>query len=157
MGPLGKANPYSPAPQTHSFTPSCVTNGGTDTPARRPSSWMTSAKDHECLQQQLKIWADHHSCILETKGGALTSMYETFIVTSQYSIDEIFSDPCTREALHRRYKVVHMLDKNLNLGKSHLEAIATQRPSWNARNLTPNDFNLGKANPHEQEDEQSEA
>ena len=108
-------------------------------------------KDHECLQQQLKIWADHHSCILETKGGALTSVYDKFIVTSQYSIDEIFSDPCTREALHRRYKVVHMLDKSLNLGKNHLEEIATQRPSWNVRHLDPTPYDLGKrANPDEQ-------
>lgn len=67
--------------------------------------------DHECLGQQLKIWADRYGCILETKGGALVSKYTKFIVTSQYSPDEIFTkDPRTLEAIRRRFKVEHMID-----------------------------------------------
>lgn len=60
--------------------------------------------EHKCLAQQLKIWSDRYDCILETKGGAVHSQYQWFIVTSQYSIDEIFSDDRDREALHRRFQ-----------------------------------------------------
>ena len=46
--------------------------------------------EHECLGQQLKIWSDHYSCLLETKGGGLPANFDWFIVTSQYKIEEIF-------------------------------------------------------------------
>lgn len=65
--------------------------------------------DHKCLGQHLKIWSDHYACVLETKGGAQASNYEKFIVTSQYSIDDIFSgDIPTLEAIKRRFKVIHL-------------------------------------------------
>lgn len=48
--------------------------------------------EHKCLAQQLKIWADRYGCVLETKGGAVVSEYQWFVVTSQYSIEEIFPD-----------------------------------------------------------------
>ena len=65
--------------------------------------------DHKVLAQQLKIWSDRYGCILETKGGALTSTYENFVVTSQYSIEEIFAgDQPTIDALRRRFKVIHI-------------------------------------------------
>ena len=60
--------------------------------------------EHKILAQQLKIWSDRYDCILETKGGAVHSQYQWFIVTSQYSIDEIFHDDRDREALHRRFQ-----------------------------------------------------
>lgn len=65
--------------------------------------------EHKVLAQQLKIWSDRYGCILETKGGALSSNYEQFVVTSQYSIEEIFGeDEKTVEALKRRFKVIHL-------------------------------------------------
>lgn len=60
--------------------------------------------EHKILSQQLKIWSDRYDCILETKGGAAHAQYQWFIVTSQYSIDEVFSDDRDREALHRRFQ-----------------------------------------------------
>lgn len=79
--------------------------------------------EHECLAQQLKIWSDHYPCILETKGGAQVSAFSKFVVTSQYSIDDIFKDSQSRQALHRRFKVVHMLDKDLGLRRTHYKEL----------------------------------
>jgi len=62
--------------------------------------------EHSVLGQQLKIWADHYPCILETKGGGIPATFKTLVVTSQYSIEEIFSDPKTVDALKRRFKVI---------------------------------------------------
>lgn len=68
-------------------------------------------KEHHVLGQQLKIWADRYGCILETKGGAVASSYDWFVVTSQYSIEEIWEDEATREALNRRFQVTHMSEE----------------------------------------------
>lgn len=72
--------------------------------------------EHKVLGQQLKIWSDRYGCILENKGGAMTSSYEKFIVTSQYSIEEIFDDKKTVDALRRRFKVIHIPFKLEGLG-----------------------------------------
>ena len=80
--------------------------------------------EHKVLGQQLKIWADRYGCILENKGGAMASAYDTFVVTSQYSIEEIFGDDeKTVEALKRRFKVIHLpfkmdFDSGFELGVS---------------------------------------
>lgn len=63
---------------------------------------------HKILIQQLLIWSDRYGVILENKGGAMTSKYRKFVVTSQYQIEDIFEDPKDVEAMKRRFKVVHM-------------------------------------------------
>ena len=60
--------------------------------------------EHKILCQQLKIWSDRYDCILETKGGAVHSDYEWLIVTSQYSIEEIWEDDRDRSAISRRFQ-----------------------------------------------------
>lgn len=67
-------------------------------------------KTHECLAQQIKIWGDRYGCILETKGGAETARYDWFVITSQYRIDEIFTEEATVGALKRRYQEFEIED-----------------------------------------------
>lgn len=72
-------------------------------------------KEHSVLGYHLKIWSDRYGCILETKGGASCSSFDSFVVTSQYSIEEIWKDDKeTIDALNRRFKKIS-LDKNLSL------------------------------------------
>lgn len=72
-------------------------------------------KEHACLGYHLKIWADRYGCILETKGGASSSSFDHFVVTSQYSIEEIWSgDQETIDAINRRFRKIR-LDNNLSL------------------------------------------
>lgn len=73
---------------------------------------------HECLCQQLKIWADRYDCVLENKGGACHSNYEWFFITSQYAPWEIFKDEKDLAAIERRfqiYKIKDILLLNLNI------------------------------------------
>ena len=62
------------------------------------------------LGQQLKLWGDRYCVVLENKGGASTTVkIRNFVVTSQYSMEEIFGgDSKTLEALRRRFQVIHI-------------------------------------------------
>lgn len=72
-------------------------------------------KEHACLGYHIKIWSDRYGCILETKGGASSSSFDHFVVTSQYSIEEIWSgDQETIDAINRRFRKIR-LDNNLSL------------------------------------------
>lgn len=58
------------------------------------------------LGGSIKDWMDRYGTILQTKGGAVVDKYKVFIVTSQYSIDEIWEDQATRDAIKRRCKII---------------------------------------------------
>jgi hypothetical protein len=71
-----------------------------------------------CLSHYLKIWADKWSCTGEQKGATIPLNHETFYITSNYSPSQIFpNDPELLAAIQRRFKVHHMLDDSLCLGK----------------------------------------
>jgi len=44
----------------------------------------------QTLGHYLKIWADRWACTGETKGGTIPLNHHFFIVTSQYTIEEMY-------------------------------------------------------------------
>lgn len=59
------------------------------------------------LGHYLKIWADRYKCSGETKGSTCPLSHETFIVTSNYSIEELFKDDTKMiEPLKRRFEEI---------------------------------------------------
>lgn len=52
----------------------------------------------------LKLWTDRYEFVAESKGGSMRIRPKHFVVTSQYSIAECFSDPRTVAAFKRRFK-----------------------------------------------------
>lgn len=61
-----------------------------------------------CLGHYLKIWADKWSCTGEVKGGQVNLVHDRFVVTSNYSIEELWmEDEEMQKAIRRRFKVKH--------------------------------------------------
>lgn len=61
---------------------------------------------HKSLALEFKLWGQHQPFPAEIKGGSLCIRPKKIVVTSNYSIDEVWEDPTTREAMHRRYTEV---------------------------------------------------
>lgn len=65
--------------------------------------------DTNILGHYLKIWADCYACIGEIKGLTVNLLHHRFVVTSNYSIEELFNaDTVMAEAVARRFQVFHM-------------------------------------------------
>lgn len=63
--------------------------------------------DTPTLGHHLKIWADRYPCTGEIKCGTVQLTHKKFIVTSNWSIEELFKDePKMIEPLQRRFKEI---------------------------------------------------
>ena len=67
--------------------------------------------DMDCkeLGHLLKIWSDCYSFVAETKGGAICIRPKKFVVTSNYSINELFgAEMVLSQAIERRFTTIKM-------------------------------------------------
>lgn len=62
---------------------------------------------HDKLGYHLKIWADYGAFLAETKGGVLTIRPKKFVITSNYTIREIWNEENTAAPLERRFAQVY--------------------------------------------------
>lgn len=61
--------------------------------------------DTRVLGHYLKIWGDKYKCTGEVKGGTVNLKFNKFIITSNWSIEELFEeDPKMIEPIKRRFK-----------------------------------------------------
>jgi len=66
--------------------------------------------DNPCLGHYLKIWMDHYQCTGETKGGTVPLLHRDFVVTSNYSPEQLYAKDGEEmvQAIRRRCKVIPM-------------------------------------------------
>jgi len=66
--------------------------------------------DTDCLFHQMKIWTDRYPVTAEIKGKMVNLQHRKFIVTSNYSIQDLYKDKGDEvvQALKRRFEVIHM-------------------------------------------------
>lgn len=73
-------------------------------------------KDHRVLGYHIKRWTDRYPMINEVKGTAIPGIFEEFIITSNYRIEDIWSDDKEMVgALKRRFKVFQVFDHQIDL------------------------------------------
>lgn len=68
--------------------------------------------DSNCLGHYLKLWADEYPVTGEVKGGHVNLQHHYLVVTSNYSIADLFEDSKMREAIESRFVVKEMLVKH---------------------------------------------
>lgn len=69
--------------------------------------------DTSVLGHYLKIWTDKWSCTGETKGGTVHLRHTLFIVTSNYSIEQLWpNDVSMQQAIARRFRVFHKTQRS---------------------------------------------
>ncbi len=78
---------------------------------------------HNCLAHHVKEWCDKWSFTGEVKCGTRSLRPQVVIITSNYSIDEVFKEagPVCVDAITRRCKIIHM--------HKSLSPMVTERPA----------------------------
>ena len=72
--------------------------------------------DTAALGHYLKIWTDKYACTGETKGGTVALQHKHFVITSNYSPEELFKeDAIMAQALERRCKVVYKANRGIRV------------------------------------------
>lgn len=65
--------------------------------------------DSKQLGHLLKIWSDKYSFVAETKGNSIHIRPDRIIITSNYSIEQIFCEDKTLcDAIMRRFYIIHL-------------------------------------------------
>ena len=62
-------------------------------------------RKHDVLCHHLKIWADRYPFPAEVKGSCIKIRPQKIVVTSNYSPEDIWMNPCDLEPIMRRFKV----------------------------------------------------
>lgn len=63
---------------------------------------------HTFISHDLKLWCDRYTFPAEIKGGAITARPHHVVITSQYAIQDIWTDKETRAALLRRCDIAYL-------------------------------------------------
>jgi len=65
------------------------------------------------LSHHLKLWLDHYPFTAETKGGSIFIRPKTIILTTQYTLNQLFTETETYQAMKRRMKETHHFNSPL--------------------------------------------
>jgi len=71
--------------------------------------------EHKCLHHHLKRWADRYTFSAEVKGGVKQIRPKRIVVTSNYSIKDLWPETNLYEPIARRFKQVHYPDSLLEI------------------------------------------
>lgn len=63
---------------------------------------------HRDITQLVKVWADRYPFRAESKGGSMVIRPKKIIVCSNYSIEDVWEDAITRDAMNRRFTTMWM-------------------------------------------------
>lgn len=64
--------------------------------------------DTKVLGHYLKIWCDKYAFMAECKGSSIQIRPDRFLITSNYTPEELFDDPIVAAAIRRRCYFIHL-------------------------------------------------
>lgn len=64
--------------------------------------------DTKVLGHYLKIWADKYAFMAECKGSSIQIRPNNFIITSNYTPEQLFDDPVLAQAVRRRFYFIYI-------------------------------------------------